>query len=229
MSLADFVQEHVFPAQQDEFVVRQDLLDSYTKWRQELQPIMQLTDLDQAQRDSDNVLPPENYNANLIVTNGEEKGSIQDCWVGWKMDYPDGNRTQPTILSNIVDNGMPIFDVTAPVAPRCVHYCFHYDSRREYDPSQLQQYLDIRAATTSPNDIEGLEEALKKAFAQMSTHRPRHSNWRLQHVSHENVTYNVFVAYKESTVPYMEDVGSSKPENEALDPFSFDGQHSYIG
>ena len=198
MSLADFVQEHVSPAGDTDFLVREDLIESFTEWRKGREPIMQLTDLDHAQQDSYDALPTEAYRPDLVVTNEDGlKGRVTDCWVGWKLDWPDGNRTEPVLVHEPPPTFPSPPKCVAP-NPRHVHHCFHFSSDKGYDRSQFMTYLNIRATTTFPNDVEGLEEEIKAARQRLIREGPLpHSDWRLDHVSHEGVIYNVFVTYKE--------------------------------
>lgn len=193
MSLADFVQEHVFPAENDNFVVRQDLLDAFTEWRQQPEkPTMQLTDLQEAKDSISEALPSEDFKSTLLVSGPEgQKGTLSDCWVGWKMDWPGGNRTQPTPAKM----ELPQSVAQAP-ALRQTHFCFHFNTRDGYDRSQLEAYIRSRVSKSAPDDIGGLDQALEAAYNRLAVPDIM-SCWRLEHVEHEGLVFNVFVAYKD--------------------------------
>lgn len=193
MSIADFVQEHVFPAENSQFVVRQDLLDAFTEWRQrpEMMPVMQMSDLEQATSDSRGVLPTEDFRTTLQVADSEgKKGTLSDCWVGWNMDWPNGNKTQPT---PVVETSEP--PVSEWGVDRHIHFCFHFNTADGYDRTQLQTYISKRVATTTPDDIQGLDQALEAAYNQLVASN-REYPWRLKHVQHEGLVFTVFVAYR---------------------------------
>lgn len=194
MSLADFVQEHVFPAENDQFVVRQDLLDAFTQWRQQPEkPIMQLSDLEQANNSIKDALPVQDFKSTLLVAGPEgQKGTLSDCWVGWKMDWPGGNKTQPTPAK------MELSQPLATPALRRTHFCFHFNTQDGYDRSQLETYIRSRVSKSAPDDIGGLDQELEAAYNRLAAlDRRGTACWRLESVEHEGLVFNVFVAYKD--------------------------------
>lgn len=212
MSLADFVHEHVSPAETTDFVVRQDLLDAFTDWRQGREPIMQLKDLEQATADSAHALPRDAFVPTLTVVNDNgTRGALEDCWVGWKMDWAGGDKAQPKMLPPPHAGPVGFSTVTEPPVPdRKVHFCFHFNTRDGYDPAQFQQYTSTRVASTAPDDLEGLEEAVKHAFHDLRDQQA--TPWRVKHVFHEGVVFNVFVAYREEPLDIWSEQASTSDD-----------------
>lgn len=187
----------MFPADNDQFLVRKDLLDAFTEWRQQPEkPIMQLTDLQEAKDSIKDALPFEDFKSTLLVSGPEgQKGTLSDCWVGWKMEWPGGNKTQPTPAPAPVE--LPP-SVAHTSELRRTHFCFHFNTQDGYDGSQLEAYIRSRVSKSAPDDIGGLDEALQATYRRLAVRDHRSlACWRLEHVEHEGLVYNVFVAYKD--------------------------------
>ena len=191
MSLADFVQEQVQKASSADFIVKDDLIKSYTQWRQERQPTMQLDDLYKAQQDVDSVLPEEDYH-DLLVVNGEDgqTGHVDCAWKGYKLDWPGGNTTQPRLVAP---------DFGALETGPAVHYAFHFTNG--YDSSQFSNYLQNRVCPTPANalalqaKLKDTVPALQKSIADLDC------PWLMETVTHEGVCYNVFVGSQSPLSP----------------------------
>ena len=218
MSLAEFVSKHVRASEPTDFVVRRDLVQAYTAWRQKRPPVMQMSDLELAERASFNVLPVDSYRTVAEVTTlASGPGQVKDCFVGFFMTWPGGNKTQPTpVVSTDMAGSMTSRAVSAPagadfgeltagtavreltagtgVREREVHACFHYRAADGYEPGQLTDYVQNRVAISSPDDLDGLEESLRSAVAGLvESLKTSPARWKVRHVRHEGLVYNVFV------------------------------------
>lgn len=152
MSLRQFASEFVHEDLPESFVVRKDLLDSFTQWRQKRHPnsVMQLADLERASQAVDEVMPSASYRPVLSVTKDGTKGIVHDCWQGQRLTWANGNRTQP-----IPQKSVPSADVV---------WSFHY--RFKYSPQPLLDFLSSKV-TPGPENVSPLHDKLQRACARL--------------------------------------------------------------
>lgn len=205
MSLFDFVGEYVKSGSASDFVVRDDIVDSYVAWRQSPDrdlPTMQLTDLVKAQEDSRGVLPFDQYRQVLdVATEDGRRGAVKDCWQGWSLVWPNGNKTLPEPAADSRNDPVaeqpqePQEPQGVRFADRNVHACFHF--QQEYEPWQVGQYITKRVTQTYPDDIQHLEEKVKAAIRKLKGQRfcDSSAKWKMQSIEHEGLKYNVFVGF----------------------------------
>lgn len=187
MSLQDFSQDNLIRGQAADFVVKKDLLDSYTEWRQQRQPTMHLTDLYKAQQDMDSVMPLEDFQTVLTVTHPDGRtGQVDESYRGWRLLWPGGNKTQPELTAAPAD----VLDSENAVP--AVHYCFHFANG--YDRKILNNYLVNRVSST-PANAAGLDLALQAAVDDIQRSlKALHSAWSMKTITYEGMRFNVFCA-----------------------------------
>jgi len=224
-TLQEFVGEFVHSGEETDFIVKEDLLSSYTNWRQLKEPIMQISDLEAAESDVDNILPNAHWRNCLVVEKDGQRGSVTDCWQGWVLTWPGGNRTEPTLITPVTKSTgvtamydpaakYAIYDPAAQYSSlvnvansnqkdsqsiRQVHACLHYDFEKGYEPGELKHYLESRCTNTSPDDIEELEEAIVAAVKEIKRENVACAKWKVRHVHHEGIIINVFVGNLKET------------------------------
>lgn len=187
MSLEEFAADNLTRGEASDFVVKKDLLDSYTEWRQKRQPTMQLTDLFKAQQDVDLVVPYEDFEAVLTVTHPDGRtGQVDESYHGWRLLWPGGNKTQPELTAAPLD--VSDSEMTGPA----VHYCFHF--LKGYDRQVLNNYL-VNRVSSSPANVAGLDLALQAAVDDVQRSlKALHSAWSMKTISYEGMRFNVFCA-----------------------------------
>lgn len=180
MSLADFVDEYVQP-QQSSFVVKQDLINSYTSWRQLQQPTMQLTDLYKAQQEVHDILPNTSFRDVLTVQN-EDDGThaiVDESWQGFSLTFPGGNRVCPRVV-------YPSDEERHSMTP-VVHWSFHF--RKGYSSQPLMHYLTHKVTEGIPSDTKTLAHLLRESVARLQL---RSDSCGVETIFHEGVAYTVF-------------------------------------
>lgn len=187
MSLQEFVNEFVREADPTDFVVKDDLLSSYTQWRQDpSKPLMQIADLERASVVCSDIMPATRYNERMSVLDSSgQKGTVACSWKGLQLTWPGGNKTQP------VPDDTPEAEPERECVQRLVHACFHF-ATSEYDPEQLERHVLNRVTRSSPDDIEHLHEKVRNTLKALGD-KPRSGvSWRMDAVEHEGLVYNVF-------------------------------------
>ena len=199
-SLYDFVDAYVSPSPDGDFVVRNDLVQAYTEWRQAPEndlPTMQLADLNEAERDSYNVLPTDDYKLDLLVKGTEgQRGHVADCWQGWSLSWPGGNKTSPK-EEPPQQAPSPVYQAT----DRAVHACFHFNDG--YDPSQLTAYIRNRVTDSSPDDLQSLEGLVESTVMDLSVQKSV-AKWVMRTVEHETLKFNIFVRLQAADASAMQ-------------------------
>lgn len=84
--MKEFISQYVRESD-DNFVVKVDLMNAFTKWRQSRAPVMQLKDLDAADEACHNIFPAANFVEKLMVQRKGQLGFLNKCWKGFEMDY----------------------------------------------------------------------------------------------------------------------------------------------
>ena len=181
MSLRQFVSEFVHEDSPEHFVVRKDLLDSYTQWRQKRFPnsVMQLADLEKAGLDVNKLMPSEAYHQLLTVTKDGAKGLVHDCWQKRRLSWPGGNKTQP-IQQTSGPNHAKVADTI---------WTFHY--RFKYSPQPLTDFLSAKV-TSGPENVSSMHDKLKRACTELSD---KGEPWccASKQIGHEGSRYSVIL------------------------------------